>query len=281
MPLGIGSTNSSSLFALNALRVNQLQGQILSAQLSSGNKLISAAIDASGLAISQAMRAQMSGTDQAIYNAQDTVNLTQTADQTLASQTDMLGRMRDLAVRAGNDATLTASDRAIMDQEFQAYNSELTRQGQASNFNTKPLTTDVPGQTYGTQATQVEPNNTPSGSIAVKIDASTAATLGTAGQNLTSGPAALSALTAVDTALQTVSTQRADLGVTQNILGSAVNSLNTSRISLAAANSNIADMNMAEGITQLARLSLLNNTGLAALSATNAQPYGVLKLLGA
>lgn len=282
MPLGIGTTNTTTLFALNALRVNQLQSQTLAAQLSSGNRLPFAGIDPSALAISQGFRSMISGTDQAIYNAQDNISLTQTADAALSSQTEILGRMRDLAVGAANDATLTQQDRNIMNNEFQAYNAELTRQGQATTYNTKPLTTDVAGQQFGTQATQVTAENNPAASnIPVTINPSTAATLGTNALDLTTGANAQTALTQIDTALAQVSNQRAALGVNQNQFTYATNELNTERINLTGSYSTLADMNMAAGLSEQARLSLLQNTGIAMLSATNANAYGVLKLLGA
>ena len=281
MAIGIGSPNASSLFALNALRVNQTRDQILQAQLSSGNRLTRASVDPSGLAISQGFRSMISGTDEAMYNAQTSSNMIQTADSTLSSQTEVLGRMRDLAVRASNDATLTQADRDRMNTEFQAYNSELDRSGRSSSYNGKQLTTDAAGGTpYGTQAAQVGPDNQASSAINVTVSQSTSATLGTNAQDLTSGTNARNAISALDTAIQNISTQRSNLGVTESRLNSTVNDLAVQRINLSGANSSIADMNMAEGVVASMRNKLLQNTGIAMLSATNAQAYGVLKLMG-
>lgn len=280
MPLGIGGPmGTSSLFAMNMLRLNNLGMQRNLAQLSSGNRLISGAIDPSGLAISQGFRARIGGTDQAIYNAQDTVNLARTADSTLARQTEVLGRMRDLSVRSANEATLTTADQARLDQEYQSLSSELTRLGETSNFNTKQLTSEA--NQYGTQAAQVGPDADVNNQMDVTIDPSTANTMGLTGSDITTGANARDAITRIDTALGQVSSGRANLGITENRLQYTVNDLSTQRINLSAANSRIADINMAAAITEQTKLSLLGQTTLAALSQNNAQAMGVLKLLGA
>lgn len=276
---GVYGSNSQSLFAMNVLRLNNLSMQTNLAQLSSGKRIAFAGIDPSGLAISQGFRSQMGGTDQAIYNAQDTINLTRTADSTLSKQTEILGRMRDLGVRAANEATLTSADQARIDQEYQALNTELTRLGETSNFNTKQLTSDV--NQYGTQAAQVGPNATTNDQVDVTIDPSTANTLGTTGSDVTTRANALDAIDRVDAALEDISNQRTNLGVTENRLKYTVDDLNTSRINLAASNSRIADTDFARAISENVKISLLAQTGLAALSQINAQPMGVLKLLGA
>lgn len=279
MALGIGgATSSSSLFAQNALRINNLLFARTAAQLSSGNRLVNGAIDPSGLAISQQFRAQIGGTDQAIYNTQDNINLTRTADATLGTQQDILMRQRDLAVRAANDATLTDSDRARLDAEYQSLNDELNRSGRANTFNTKELTTDVAGETYGTQATQVGPNSGDQTSIT--INPSTGDALGVTGSDLTTSANAQSAIDTIDAAIESVSTQRSSLGVQERTFGYITNDLNVSRINMAAANSRIADTDFALTISDQTKGLLLSRISIAALSQSNAQGFGVLKLLG-
>jgi flagellin len=286
MALGLGGIQTSSLFAQNALRTTGLAISLTTAQLSSGNRLVNAAVDASGLAMSQFMRAQLGGMDQAINNAQDTVNLTQTAGSTLSNQQEILGSMRDLAVRSANSATLTPQDQATLNNEFQSLNAELTRSGQASSFNGKQLTTDVPGQQYGTQQAQVGPNATANDQISVTINPSTAATLNAATpnqmsiQDISTTAGAQGAITAIDQAISQVSNQQASLGVQQNVLQYQTNDLENNRINVAAANSRIADTNFASAITEQTTNLLLQKVSMAALSQTNAQAFGVLKLLG-
>ncbi len=278
MALGIGSVQSSSLFATNAIRKNSLLLTTLTGQLSSGNRLINAAISPSDIAISAGFRAQIGGTEQAIYNTQDAINLAQTADSTLGTQTETLLRMRDLAVRASNDATLSDADRARLDQEYQSLSSQLTQSGEAANFNSKQLTSNV--NPYNTQEVQSQPNNNSAINETITINPSTADTLGVTGTDLTTSANAQSAIDTIDNAISTVSNQRANLGVTSNNLSSQTNALESSRINMMASNSNIADMDMEKGITNLTKALLLNKFGLAALSVTNAQQGGVLKLMG-
>jgi flagellin len=241
-------------------------------------RLINAGISPGDIAISSSFRAQIGGTEQAIYNSQDAINLAQTADATLGGQTETLLRMRDLAVRAGNEATLTPEDRARLNQEYQSLNNQLTQTGEAASFNSKQLTSAV--NPYNTQAVQSQPNNNPAANESVTINPSTAATLGTTVSDLTTPANAQNAINTIDNALANVSNQRANLGVTSNNLNYTTNALESSRINMMAANSRIAELNMEEGITNFSKGLLLNKFGLAALSATNAQQGGVLKLLG-
>jgi flagellin len=284
MAFGIGATSStSSLFAQNALRINNLLFQRTAAQLSSGNRLISGAIDPSGLAISMQMRSQIGGTDQAIYNTQDNINLTRTADAQLGTQGEILGRMRDLAVRAGNDATLTASDRTRLDNEYQSLATELNRQGRSNSFNTKQLTTDVAGSQYGTQSAQIGPNS--GDNTGVTINPSTADSMGItaagSGQNLLTGASARDAIDRIDTAIEQVSTQRASLGVQERNFQYITNDLSAQRINMTEANSRIADTDFAAAISEQTKAILLGQVSIAALSQSNAQGFGVLSLLGA
>ncbi|MEW5945125.1 MAG: flagellin [bacterium] len=286
MPLGIqGVTGSNSLFALNMLRLQGVGMQRNLAQLSSGQRIPFAFIDPSGLALSQGFRAQIGGTEQAIYNAQDTVNLARTAEATLGNQTEILGRMRDVSVRAANEATMTDADRARLNQEFQSLSAELTRAGEASTFNTKQLTSEA--NPFGTQAAQVGPNAGAENQIDVTVNPSTANTLGNEGigeqvaaQDVTTAANARDAITAIDNALAEISTQRAGLGITENRLNYSVNDLSAQRINLAAANSRIADTDFAEAITENTKLGILGQMRVAILAQANAQPGAMLNLLG-
>ena len=282
MAIGVGGiSKTSSLFAQNALRLNSLMLNKTNAQLSSGNRLAWGSIDPSGLAISQGFRSQIGGTDMAMTNTQEAVNLTRTADATLGNQGEVLGRMRDIAVRAGNDATLTDADRARLDTEYQSLNDELTRSGEASSFNGKQLTSEA--NPYGTQQVQAGPNNDPNQQIDVQIDPSTAnaGSLNTAGTDVTTAANAGNAIDRIDTAIGQLSNQRASLGVTERVMQYRTNDLAQQRINMSAANSRIADTDFAATISQHTKGLLLNKIGISMLSQSNAQGMGVLKLLGA
>lgn len=280
MGLGInGLGNSTSLFALNALRTSNLSFGLAAAQLSSGKRIVNAAVDPSGLAISQGYQARLGGISQATYNTQDTINLARTADSTLSTQGSILGRMRDLAVRASNDATLSAGDKTRLNQEYQSLKSELTRSGQSAQFNGKKLTTDVVADQYGTQTAQVGPDNSVNDTIDVTIDPSTAATLGLAASDISAGGDAQAAIDEVSAAIDTVSSQRANLGITERRFDYTINDLSTQGINLAASNSIIADADIARTITQMNTSQLLSQLSLTALRQSNAQALGVLSLL--
>jgi flagellin len=270
--------SASSLFAQNALRANSLLVTQKMGQLSSGNKLVSAGISPSDLAISASFKAQIGGIEQATYNVQDAGSMVNTADATLANQGDVLGRMRDIAVRSANDATLTDADRTRLNSEYQSLNTELTRSGEAATFNTKQLTSQA--NPYGTQAVQATPDNQPAANPTVTINSSTANTLNTDVTDVTTGGNARKAIDVIDTAMKDVANQRANLGSTANVLQNTENDLATQSINMSAANSRIADTEFASTISDLTKGILLDKLGIAMLSQAHNQSKGVLNLLG-
>lgn len=283
MPLKV-NTNTPAIAAQNIGRLHKLFLERNTQQLSSGKRLVTASVAPADLAISQTMRAQIGGVERALSNVQDTISLGRVAEGTLSNQTQIIGRMRDVAIQASNSATLTDQQRNILNQEFQTLNAELTRAGQATTFNTKPLLTDVAGQEFGTQTAQVGPET--GQQLDITLNASTAATLGATGnelalQDISTTTGAQNAITAIDNALQEIVGQRVNIGVTENRLSSITNTLNEQRINTLAANSRIEDMNMAEGITNRTKSMLLGGINLSMMAQANAQNVGVLNLLGA
>ncbi|HOY65030.1 MAG TPA: flagellin, partial [bacterium] len=133
------NTNISSLIGMNNLRLTNLGLQTSLARLSSGLRINWAADDPSGLAIAKGMEAQIGGIRTAVQNAEDGINLIRTADGSLAATHEILLRMRDLAVRAANEATLTSADMTRLDDEFQSLVAEIDRKADAVTFNTKNL----------------------------------------------------------------------------------------------------------------------------------------------
>ena len=275
----ITGISSSSLFAQSAMKLHALTLARTAAQISSGNRLVFGAIDPSGLGIATSFSSQLSGISQAIYNTQDTANLTRTADSALGTQQDVLIRMRDLAVRAAGDAALNPADQDRLDKEFQSLKSQITQTGQAAQFNTKQLLTDTPGQTYGVQTAQVGPGS--ADQLDVAIDPSTAAAVGIAGSDVATAATARQAITDIDAALQQVSSQRANLGVTENRLGFAREDLYAQQINTAASLSTIADTDIAATIQERNTGILLNQLAISALSQAKAQAFAVSRLLGA
>lgn len=240
-------------------------------KLSSGLRINRAGDDAAGLAISEKMRAQIRGLDQASRNAQDGISMIQTAEGALNETHSILQRMRELAVQSSNDTNVTA-DRAALDKEYQALSTEITRISDDTEFNKQKLwdgtTTGVDfqvGANAGQKITYTFSN----------MDATTLTAVG----DLTTKANSQTALTAVEAAIGTVSTERAQLGAVQNRLEHTVNNLNASSENLQAAESRIRDVDMAKEMMSQTKNSILAQAAQAMLAQANQQPQGVLQLL--
>ncbi|WP_310830510.1 flagellin N-terminal helical domain-containing protein [Paenibacillus pedocola] len=240
-------------------------------KLSSGLRINRAGDDAAGLAISEKMRGQIRGLDQASRNAQDGISMIQTAEGALNETHSILQRMRELAVQSSNDTNVTA-DRAAIDQEYQALSTEITRISDDTEFNTQKLwdgtTTTVEFQ-VGANTGQ---------KISYTFSNMDAATL-TATGDLTTKANASTALAAVDVAIGKVSTERSKLGAVQNRLEHTINNLNTSSENLTAAESRVRDVDMAKEMMAQTKNNILAQAAQAMLAQANQQPQGVLQLL--
>ncbi|AIQ49708.1 flagellin [Paenibacillus sp. FSL R7-0273] len=240
-------------------------------KLSSGLRINRAGDDAAGLAISEKMRGQIRGLDQASRNSQDGISMIQTAEGALNETHSILQRMRELAVQSANDTNVTA-DRAAIDQEYQALSTEITRISDDTEFNTQKLwdgtTTTVEFQ-VGANTGQ---------KISYTFSNMDAATL-TATGDLTTKANASTALAAVDVAIGKVSTERSKLGAVQNRLEHTINNLNTSSENLTAAESRVRDVDMAKEMMAQTKNNILAQAAQAMLAQANQQPQGVLQLL--
>jgi len=240
-------------------------------KLSSGLRINRAGDDAAGLAISEKMRGQIRGLDQASRNAQDGISMIQTAEGALNETHSILQRMRELAVQSSNDTNVGA-DRTALDNEYQALKTEIDRISNDTEFNTQKLwdgsTTAVDFQ-VGANAAQI---------VTYTFSDMDAATLGATG-GLTTKANAQTAITALDGAINTVSTERSKLGAFQNRLEHTINNLNTSSENLSAAESRIRDVDMAKEMMEQTKNSILAQASQAMLAQANQQPQGVLQLL--
>ncbi|HOY65029.1 MAG TPA: flagellin, partial [bacterium] len=222
------------------------------------------------------MEAQIGGIRTAVQNAEDGINLIRTADGSLSETQDILLRMRDLSVRAANEATLTSADLTRLDNEFQSLVAELDRKADAVTFNTKNL---FNGDFAGGQVLQIGPDNAATYQLTVTIQSlSSAAGLGL-GDDLTTLANAQAAITAVQSALDIVSDIRANLGIQERRLGHIIDDLKAADINISAAKSRIYDADMAVEISEFTRLQILQQSGTAILAQANAQPQSVLQLL--
>lgn len=271
---------NQNIDALNSYRnLSVTQGQMSKSleKLSSGYRINRAADDAAGLAISEGLRSQVGGLKVAVRNAQDGISVVQTAEGALTEVHSILQRVRDLAVQSGNDSNNVAA-RANIKTEVDSLADELTRIGVSTNFNgTKLLDGSAAALTFqvGASADAAESQ------VVVDISAADIDAMGaTIGAlTFTSAADALTSLTAIDTAIGTVSTERAKLGASQNRFEHTINSLNVAVENLSASESRIRDTDMASEMMNFTRSQILSQAGTAMLAQANQAPQGVLSLL--
>jgi flagellin len=267
------NTNIASLTAQrNLSRVTgRLQGNF--SRLSSGLRVATAADDAAGLAISERMRSQIRSLGAATRNAQDGVSLVQTAEGALSEVSNILGRMRELAVQASN-GTLSTDDHTTINTEIVALQSEIDRIAGTAEFNGIPLlnassTVDIQ---VGINSGEVIAVNTADVQTAsLGIDA--------ANVNTTNTTAAAASLAALDTAIGSINSIRGNMGASQNRLQSAVSSIMNSSENLSAAESRIRDVDVAYETADLTRNSILQQAATSVLQQANTQPQIALSLL--
>ena len=270
------NTNLASLNAQRNLSSSQSELNKSVQRLSSGLRVNSAKDDAAGLAIAERMNAQVRGMNVAIRNANDAVSLSQTAEGALGKVSDMLQRMRELAVQAAN-ATNGVSDRANLNAEYAQLGAEITRTLAGTTFNGINLL----GTGAGTLTFQVGAGTTANDSIAVtttRLDNAASITAVTGG-SITSASTANTAMTNIDTAIDAVTSERANYGAAQNRFESAITVLQVSSENNAAARSRIVDADYAAETASLARAQILQQAGTAMLAQANQLPNSVLSLL--
>ena len=260
--------------ALNAQRQLQNTDNALASsieKLSSGYKINRAADNPSGLAISEGLRAQISGIGQAISNSNDAVNMIKTAEGALTEVHSLLRSMRDLAVHASqtgtNDADALAADQTQVDEALAA----LDRISTNTAFGSKKL---LDGTASGL-VFQIGANS--GETMTVSISGTSASDLSIASIDVAASASA--AIGLLDTAISTVSTARADLGSKMQSLQSNMNSLGITKENIAASESSIRDTDMAAEMATFTRNQILLQAGVAMLAQANAAPQALLQLL--
>jgi len=266
------NTNVASLTAQKNLYgvTSRLQGNF--ARLSSGLRIATAADDAAGLGISEKMRSQIRSYSVAARNAQDGISLAQTAEGALNEVSNMLGRMRELAMQAAN-GTLDTEDRTTLNTEFQALDDEVNRIAGQTEFNGISLLNNTSGAAIqvGLDSGQTITVNT------VDVQSST---LGINSLLVTTVANASTALASLDTAISSVNTARGQLGADQNRLQSSLASIMSVRENLSAAESRIRDVDVAAETADLTRNSILQQAATSVLAQANTQPQLALSVLG-
>jgi len=247
-------------------------------RLSSGSRINHAGDDAAGLAISENLRAQVRGLRQAKRNAQDGISLIQVTEGGLNEVSNLLIRMRELAIQAASD-TLGETERSFTDREFQSLKQEIDRIAQNTSFNGTPL---LNGRA-GILEIQVGTHNNPMlDRVAYNGERadSTLEAMQMSGESISTKPGAQMSLSKIDNALTQVNSIRADLGAIQNRLQSTINNISISDENLSSAQSRIKDADMAEEASELTKNNILMQAGVSVLGQANATSQAVLKLLG-
>lgn len=264
--------NIASLNTLNQLSKNESATQKSLEKLSSGLRINSAADDAAGLAISEKMKSQINGLDQAKSNAQDGTSLIQTAEGALSETTDILQRMRELAVQAGN-GTNTSEDTDQINTELNQLSSEIDRIADTTQFNKQ-------GLLNGTFSTTLQIGANSGQILTFDIAKMDTAGLTISGAfDLSTNAAASVAILSIDDAIKAVSTQRDNLGALENRLDHTINNLTTSSQNLTDAESRITDVDMASEMSNFTKNNILNQAAQSMLAQANQLPQGVLQLL--
>ena len=262
------NTNLMSMTAQRNLSGTQNGLATAMERLSSGLRINSAKDDAAGLAIASRMNAQVRGMNVAIRNAGDAISLAQTAEGGLNEITNMLQRMRELAVQSKN-ATNSGADRTNLQAEYNELNLEITRQVASTKFNGVAIIDAVVANVF-----QVGANATDTITVTT-ADMSAAAAGGTIATVL----GATAAIGAVDTALDLVTTNRATYGAVQNRFESVISNLQVASENQAAAAGRIMDADFAMETANLTRFQILQQAGTAMVAQANSAPQSILSLL--
>lgn len=270
------NNNIQALNAHRSLAINNGAGAKSMEKLSSGLRINRAGDDAAGLAISEKMRAQVRGLNQASRNAQDGISLIQTAEGALNETHAILQRMRELAVQAANDTNDDDVDRAALQAEVDELVAEIDRIASDTAFNGKTLLSGgfaSDGLVFHIGANENQ-------NLTLTIADMTASGLSLGAISISGQSSANEAITAINTAINTVSTERAKLGANQNRLEHTIKNLDNSAENLQAAESRIRDVDMAREMMEFTKNNILQQASTAMLAQANMAPQGVLQLLG-
>ena len=275
MPLYV-NTNANSLEVQRQLNSTGDRLQLSFQRLSSGFRINSASDDAAGSAISESMKMQIRGSTIAERNSMNAISMSQTAEGAVGQVTSIIARMRDLAVQAAS-GELQSTDRSYLNAEFAQLRSEIDRIAQATRFNQR----DLLNGSGVTVDFQVGITTNSFDRISIRFGEVSTTFLGLAPTVLTgtdaTGPNY--AITTIDIALVTLNTRREDFGAAINRLQIGVAHQQAIRTNLSAANSRIADVDVAEETSVLARTQVLMQAGTAVLAQANQQPQLALSLL--
>lgn len=273
------NTNVAAMAAKNALAVNNRSLASAMESLATGKRVNSAADDAAGLSIIDNMTSYIRGIDQAVRNAHDGIGLLSTAEGALIEQSNMLQRMREIAVAAATD-TVTDTQRDYLDLEYQALEAEIDRIGAQTEWNGDGIL-DAGGGVgdNGTYVFQVGADASQTISVAIGSMATGGTLSAIATLDVQDQTNATAAITAIDTAIAVVAAQRATIGAGINRLEHAIDNLSIVSQESAASRSQVQDTDYASATTALAKGQIIQQAATAMLAQANQAPATVLALL--
>jgi len=270
--MSVINTNVSALYSQNAMKTNARSMNTAMEQLSTGTRINSAKDDAAGLAIGQNLTSQIRGLNQAVRNANDGINMMQTAEGAMVEQSNMLQRMRELAVQSAN-ATYSSAQRSYLNTEFSALTTQIGSIATQTMWNGKQLI-GASATTFVFQVGQASGQT-----ISVTVSAMTTANLGVSALAVTSTTSASLAITTIDSALDKINNQRATIGAGVNRLTYAADNMTNISANVTQSRSTIMDTDYALASTALAKTQILQQASTAMLAQANQQAQGVMALL--
>jgi flagellin len=278
--MSVINTNVSALYSQNVMKVNSRAMSSAMEQLSTGSRINSAKDDAAGLAIGQTMTSQIRGLNQAVRNANDGINMMQTAEGAMVEQSNMLQRMSELATQATN-GTYSSTQRSYLDTEFQALTTQIGKIASQTTWNGRQVLDGTDDGSIGATSGQFDfqVGQSSGQTISVTISGMTAANLGVSGLTVSNASDASAAITAISSALDTINNQRATIGAGINQLTYAADNLTNISANVTASRSSIMDTDYATASTQLSKTQIIQQASTAMLAQANQQPQSVLALL--
>jgi len=273
--MSVINTNVSALYSQNAMKTNSRAMSTAMEQLSTGTRVNSAKDDAAGLAIGQNMTSQIRGLNMAVRNLNDGINMMQTAEGAMVEQSNMLQRMRELAVQSMN-GTYDVKQREYLNAEFQELKTQIGKIATETKWNDQTLLD-------GSQAAFTFQAGQSSGQVIDVVIANMGvgedSTLTIASAFITDVETATAALNVIDDSLQAINTQRATIGAGINRMEYAVDNLSNISANATQSRSSIMDTDYAVTTTQLAKTQIIQQAATAMLAQANQQPQQVMQLL--
>ena len=273
--MSVINTNVSAMYSQNAMKTNARAMSTAMEQLSTGVRVNSAKDDAAGLAIGQNMTSQIRGLNQAVRNLNDGINMMQTAEGAMVEQSNMLQRMRELAVQSMN-GTYSGVQRGYLDKEFQALSTQIGKIATDTKWNDQTL---LDASVNGSGGFIYQAGMSAGQTVTVSIAAMTLTGLGIGDALIDTSARAGTSLGLISTALEKINSQRAEIGAGINRMAYAADNLMNISSNATQSRSTIMDTDYALATTQLAKAQIIQQAATAMLAQANQQPQTVMTLL--